>query len=118
LETKLSLEIAKSPYIPLKNNNDTSDCIMIMASTSNSNQEFKEVGVLLPETLNNLNAWTAFLKTIHLPDLQMIGMDGPDSARHRGGNVAGNLLWLLQSLGRTVARTKELVKVHYLCNRH
>jgi hypothetical protein len=85
----------------------------MMTEPISNNLELMEIGLLLPESLNNIKAWLAFLKTIHITDAQLLFNDNPDPEMnaHRSGNAAGNLLWLFQSLRKTVTLTRELVKV-------
>lgn len=114
LEHRLLLENSKSPCFPVRNDNGTYDCVMMTAPVSSLKPEFKEIGALLPETLHNINAWLAFLKTLQISDAQLLSIDNAESGPQRGGNAAGNFLWLFQSLGKTVTRTRELVKVNFL----
>lgn len=71
-----------------------------------------EIGVLLSESLNNSESWRSFLKEMQIPDAELLAKENLDSAFSRGGNAAGNLLWLFQSLGRTYSQIKELIKVY------
>ena len=70
-----------------------------------------ELGVLLQESLSNTSSWQAFLHKLHVPGAELLAFENQDGSRSSGGNAAGNLLWLMQSLGRTYSRTRELVKV-------
>jgi hypothetical protein len=72
-----------------------------------------EIGVLLPESFNTLEAWHAFLKGTDVPGAELLAFETQEIVAC-GGSAAGNLLWLIQTLGRTYSRTRELVKVHIL----
>jgi hypothetical protein len=69
-----------------------------------------EIGVLLPEALNSLESWHNFLKKTDVPGAELLAFETQETAA-RGGSAAGNLLWLVQTLGRTYSRTRELIKV-------
>lgn len=70
-----------------------------------------ELGILLRNSLSSNEAWQKFLRKLHVPGAELLALENQDNTRSNGGSAAGNLLWLIQSLGRTYSRTRELVKV-------
>jgi hypothetical protein len=73
-----------------------------------------EIGVLLPQSLNNLEAWHAFVQEMNVTGAELLAFESQGNSLARGGSAAGNLVWLLQSIVNTYSRTSELVKVHRL----
>ena len=70
-----------------------------------------EIGILLSESLRNVKPWHTLLKKMDIPDAKLLALETQD--RDHGGSAAGNVVWLLRSLGRTYSRTRELLKVFY-----
>lgn len=76
-----------------------------------SNPASVEIGVLLPESLNNLDSWQTYLSTMHVTGAKFATFGNQGDALARGGSAAGNLVWLVQSIGNTYSRTRELLQV-------
>lgn len=76
-----------------------------------SNPASVEIGVLLPESLNNLDSWQTYLSTMHVTGAKFSTFGNQGDALARGGSAAGNLVWLVQSIGNTYSRTRELLQV-------
>jgi hypothetical protein len=103
---------ATSPScFPIRGSDNQYQCLVTTASVAGSLGSSKEINVLLPESLNNFDSWLRFLKHFDIPDTQLIAYEGQDQTFRRGGSAAGNLLWLIQSIGKTYSRTRELVEV-------
>jgi hypothetical protein len=73
-----------------------------------------EIGVLLPQSLNNLEAWHTFLERMNVTGAELLPFESQGNSLARGGSAAGNLVWLLQGIVNTYSRTSELVKVCHL----
>jgi hypothetical protein len=100
------------PCFILETANGASQCLVTTAVLPDSPSSV-EISVLLPESLNTLEAWHASLKGMDVPGAELLAFETQEIVA-RGGSAAGNLLWLIQTLGRTYSRTRELLKVHIL----
>jgi hypothetical protein len=98
----------ENPCFPVEDGRVTK-CLVTTAEISSSNPPSKEFGILLKESFNSVETWQHFLEQAHISGAELL--HGRDAAAQRGGSVAGNLVWLFQSLVNTYSRTIELVKV-------
>jgi hypothetical protein len=98
----------EDPCFPMEDGR-ASKCLVTTANIPGSNPPLKEIGILLKESFNSVEAWQHFLKQVPLSGVELL--HGQDTAPQRGGSVAGNIVWLFQSLVNTYSRTIELVKV-------
>jgi hypothetical protein len=97
------------PCFPTQNDSGSSQCLVTTATIADSSPPSTEIGILLQQSVDNVEAWQKFLRKIQLPDAELL--QGLNSVSRRGGSVAGNLVWLFQSLISTYSRTRELVQV-------
>jgi hypothetical protein len=86
---------------------------VISSAITGSQGPSKQINVLLSESLNNFDSWLKFLKNMDIPSAKLAGYEGQDQTFTRGGSAAGNLLWLIQSIGKTYSRTRELLEVRF-----
>jgi hypothetical protein len=104
-----------TPCFLIHGDGNSSHCLLTIARIPESNPPSSELGILLSESFNTIESWQMFLKNIKIPNAELLAFESRDDIRPRGGNAAGNLLWVLQSLGRTYYRTRELLKVYNIC---
>lgn len=105
-------DATSSSCFPIRDSNNQYKCQITSTSVAGSLGSSKEINVLLPESLNNFNSWLRFLRNLEIPDAQLVAYEGQDQTFRRGGSAAGNLVWLVQSIGKTYSRTRELVEVY------
>ena len=110
-ESSSSGDATSPACFPIRASDGQYQCLVTTASVPESAGSSKEINILLPESLNNFDSWLKFLKRVDIRDAQLIAYEGQDQTFRRGGSAAGNLLWLVQSIGKTYSRTRELVEV-------
>ena len=111
LRSKSTSGASSSPCFPVQGEMGTSVCLFTTANVTTSTQPSFELGVLLQNSLANFDPWQKFLRKLQVPGAEVVSLESQDASRSNGGSAAGNLLWLIQSLGRTYSRTRELIKV-------
>jgi hypothetical protein len=103
-------QASSPPCFVFRTVDGASQCLVTTAVVPDSPAS-AEIGVLLPESFNSLEAWHVFLKGLGVPGAELLAFETQEIVA-RGGSAAGNLLWLIQTLGRTYSRTRELLKVY------
>lgn len=98
-----------SPCFAMEEKPDS--CLLNVISTPDSSSCATELGVLLQYPYTDVRTWESFVRSLHLSNAEMVPLENQNSP-DSGSSAAGNLLWLLQSLGRTYSRTRELLDVH------
>jgi hypothetical protein len=104
-----SLSASNSPCFPVQGK---SHCLLTSGSVPTLNQLSMELGILLRNSFSSNDSWQKFLRKLHVPGAELLAFENQDNSQSNGGSAAGNLLWLIQSLGRTYSRTRELVEVY------
>jgi hypothetical protein len=101
------------PCFLIKNRDGSSHCLLDTTPVPDSNPALVEIRVLLPELLNNLESWQTYLRTMDVTGAELSTFENQDNTLARGGSAAGNLVWLIQSIGNTYSRTRELLQVSH-----
>jgi len=101
---------SKPIFFPIQEyNTSVPSCLYTIAEIPDVTLSAWEIGILLSDSLRGVESWPDYLKRLQIPGLRLLAPESQGVSQ--GGTAAGNLLWLLQSLGRTYSRTRELVKV-------